>query len=326
MEILQHKRVVVTGGAGFIGSNLCDYLVAHHNHVICLDNLSTGKKSNIAHLIPNEHFEFVLGDIRNINDCHSVCREADIVFHEAALGSVPRSVSDPITTNEVNISGNLNMLVAARDASVKRFVFATSSSVYGDSPVLPKEEDKTGMPLSPYALTKHVNEIYAKLFNDLYGLEYVGLRYFNVFGYRQDTESTYAAVIPIFVKKLLQLQSPVINGDGTYSRDFTFIDNVVQMNMLAATTTNKNAVNTIYNVACADTTTLNQLTDYLKEILSKYNPQIADVEILHGHTRVGDIPHSKASIAKAQSLLGYKPLYNVKSGLEKACEWYVNNL
>lgn len=326
MEILQHKRVVVTGGAGFIGSNLCDYLVAHHNHVICLDNLSTGKKSNIAHLIPNEHFEFVLGDIRNINDCHSVCREADIVFHEAALGSVPRSVSDPITTNEVNISGNLNMLVAARDAGVKRFVFATSSSVYGDSPVLPKEEDKTGMPLSPYALTKHVNEIYAKLFNDLYGLEYVGLRYFNVFGYRQDTESTYAAVIPIFVKKLLQLQSPVINGDGTYSRDFTFIDNVVQMNMLAATTTNKNAVNTIYNVACADTTTLNQLTDYLKEILSKYNPQIADVEILHGHTRVGDIPHSKASIAKAQSLLGYKPLYNVKSGLEKACEWYVNNL
>lgn len=326
MEILQNKRVVVTGGAGFIGSNLCDYLVAHHNHVICLDNLSTGKKANIAHLIPNEHFEFVLGDIRNINDCHSVCRDADIVFHEAALGSVPRSVSDPITTNEVNISGNLNMLVAARDAGVKRFVFATSSSVYGDSPILPKEEDHTGMPLSPYALTKHVNEIYAKLFSDLYGLEYVGLRYFNVFGYRQDTESTYAAVIPIFVKKLLQLQSPVINGDGTYSRDFTFIDNVVHMNMLAATTSCKQAVNTIYNVACSDTTTLNQLTDYLKEILSQYNPQIANVEVLHGNTRVGDIPHSKASIAKAQALLGYKPLYDVKSGLKKACEWYVNNL
>lgn len=326
MTILSNKKVVVTGGAGFIGSNLCEYLLKYNNKVVCLDNLSTGKVSNIEHLQSSGNFEFILGDIRSLDICQKACKGADIVFHEAALGSVPRSVNDPISTNAVNISGSLNMLVAARDEGVKRFVFATSSSVYGDSETLPKVEEQIGQPLSPYALTKYVNESYARLFHDLYGMDYVGLRYFNVFGYRQDTESVYAAVIPIFVKSLMQLHSPVINGDGSYSRDFTFIDNVLQMNMLAATTENKSALNTIYNVACGDTTTLNDLAMYLKDILSRYNPEIANVEILHGANRKGDIPHSKASIAKAEKMLGYHPEYNVRQGLEKACEWYVKNL
>ena len=326
MTVLSNKKVVVTGGAGFIGSNLCEYLLKHHNKVVCLDNLSTGKASNIEALRSSADFEFILGDIRSLDICAQACKGADVVFHEAALGSVPRSVNDPISTNAVNISGTLNMLVAARDEGVKRFVFATSSSVYGDSENLPKKEEIIGQPLSPYALTKYVNESYARLFHDLYGLDYVGLRYFNVFGYRQDTESVYAAVIPIFVKSLMQLQSPVINGDGSYSRDFTFIDNVLQMNMLAAITDNPSALNTVYNVACGDTTTLNELATYLKEILSRYNPKIAQVEILHGANRKGDIPHSKASIEKAVKMLGYHPEYNVRQGLEKACEWYVKNL
>lgn len=325
-KILSGKKIVITGGAGFIGSNLCDFFIKNNNEVYCFDNLSTGKQSNISHLIEKNNFHFVLGDIRNADQCREICEGADIVFHQAALGSIPRSINDPITTNEVNITGQLNMLIAARDAKVKRFIFACSSSTYGDSITLPKIEEQIGQPLSPYALTKYVNEIYAKLFHDIYGLEYIGLRYFNVFGYRQDTESTYAAVIPIFVKKLLNLESPTIYGNGEYSRDFTFIDNVVNINNLAATTKNPQALNTIYNVACNESTSLNQLANYLKEILSKYNPAIADIDFLYGENRKGDIPHSLASIEKAKRLLGYIPQFKVKEGLEKACKWYINNL
>ena len=326
MKILTNKRIVITGGAGFIGSNLCDFFVQHNNFVVCMDNLSTGKRENIAHLETLPNFQFFFADIRNLEQCREACKEADIVFHQAALGSVSRSIDDPITTNAVNIGGQLNMLVAARDAGVKRFISACSSSTYGDSKTLPKVEENIGKPLSPYAVTKYVNELYAKLFHDLYGLDYIGLRYFNVFGYKQDTESTYAAVIPIFVKELLNLRSPKINGDGEYSRDFTFIENVVQMNNLAATTENKEALNTIYNVACGETTTLNQLAAHLKEILSKYNSKIADISFQYGPNRAGDIPHSLASIEKAERLLGYCPQYKIKEGLEKACQWYVEHL
>lgn len=326
MNILKDKKIVITGGAGFIGSNLCEFFLSNDNKVICLDNLSTGKRSNIQHLENNNNFQFVLGDIRDEAVCHQVCENADIVFHEAALGSVPRSIKDPITTNSVNISGQLNMLIAARDCGVKRFIFACSSSTYGDSKELPKKEEIIGNPLSPYAITKYVNELYANVFHNIYGLDYIGLRYFNVFGYKQDTESTYAAVIPIFVKKLLNGEAPIINGDGNYSRDFTFIENVVHANYLAAITDNTAALNNIYNVACGESTSLNQLADYLKEILSQYDSKIADIEFIHGENRLGDIPHSLASIEKAERLLGYHPLYKIKEGLIKACQWYVNHL
>lgn len=326
MNILKDKKIVITGGAGFIGSNLCEFFLSNDNKVICLDNLSTGKRSNIQHLENNSNFQFVLGDIRDEVVCHQVCENADIVFHEAALGSVPRSIKDPITTNSVNISGQLNMLIAARDCGVKRFIFACSSSTYGDSKELPKKEEIIGNPLSPYAITKYVNELYANVFHNIYGLDYIGLRYFNVFGYKQDTESTYAAVIPIFVKKLLNGEAPIINGDGNYSRDFTFIENVVHANYLAAITDNTAALNNIYNVACGESTSLNQLADYLKEILSQYDSKIADIEFIHGENRLGDIPHSLASIEKAERLLGYHPLYKIKEGLIKACQWYVNHL
>ena len=326
MNILKDKKIVITGGAGFIGSNLCEFFLSNDNKVICLDNLSTGKRSNIQHLENNSNFQFVLGDIRDEAVCHQVCENADIVFHEAALGSVPRSIKDPITTNSVNISGQLNMLIAARDYGVKRFIFACSSSTYGDSKELPKKEEIIGNPLSPYAITKYVNELYANVFHNIYGLDYIGLRYFNVFGYKQDTESTYAAVIPIFVKKLLNGEAPIINGNGNYSRDFTFIENVVHANYLAAITDNTAALNNIYNVACGESTSLNQLADYLKEILSQYDSKIADIEFIHGENRLGDIPHSLASIEKAERLLGYQPLYKIKEGLIKACQWYVNHL
>jgi UDP-N-acetylglucosamine 4-epimerase len=249
-----------------------------------------------------------------------------IVLHEAALGSVPRSIKDPLTSNEVNVSGFLNMLVAARDESVGRFVYAASSSTYGDSKELPKVEDRIGKPLSPYAITKYVNELYADVFAKLYGMEIIGLRYFNVFGRRQDPFGAYAAVIPKFVKALINKESPVINGDGTFSRDFTYVENVIQANELAATVENKEAVNTVYNVAFGERTTLNQLVDYLKTSLSRFDPEIAGVEIKYGPPREGDIPHSLASIDKAKKLLGYDPEFSVREGLERAIEWYWNNL
>lgn len=321
-------KVLVTGGAGFVGSNLCEYLLKQGYIVRCLDNFATGKVENIIFLLeryPNS-FSLQVGDIRNIEDCKKAVEGMEYVLHEAALGSVPRSIKDPITTDRVNIGGFLNMLVAARDAGIKRFIFAASSSTYGDSKTLPKVEDVIGKPLSPYAVTKYVNELYADVFARTYGMEYIGLRYFNVFGRRQDPNGAYAAVIPLFVKKFMNHESPNINGDGEYSRDFTYIDNVIQMNMLALTTNNPDAVNQIYNTAYGERTTLNQLVDALKEYLSEFDPEIANIEATHGPNRVGDIPHSLANVDKAKELLGYNPEFSMKEGLKEAVKWYWDNL
>ena len=321
-------KVLVTGGAGFIGSNLCEYLLAHNYKVVCLDNFATGKIENLLPLLNRylDTFKLIVGDIRDLSDCQKAVVGVDYILHEAALGSVPRSIKDPATTNTVNIGGFLNMLIAARDAGVKRFMYAASSSTYGDSQSLSKVEDVIGRPLSPYAVTKYVNELYADVFARTYGMECIGLRYFNVFGRRQDPFGAYAAVIPLFVKKLMAHESPVINGDGEYSRDFTYIDNVIQMNMLAMTTTNPDAVNQVYNTAFGERTTLNQLVNYLKEYLSEFDPKIADVEILHGPNRQGDIPHSLACIDKARKLLGYIPEYSMRDGLKEAVKWYWHNI
>ncbi len=323
---LNKAKILVTGGAGFIGSNLCDYFLSKGYEVVCLDNFATGHRHNLKDFIDHPNFCLIEGDIRNLDDCQNAVQGVDYVLHQAALGSVPRSIVDPITTNEVNVSGFLNMLVASRDAKVKRFVYAASSSTYGDSEGLPKVEEVIGKPLSPYAITKYVNELYAEIFSRTYGLESIGLRYFNVFGRKQDPNGAYAAVIPKFVMQLMQLESPKINGDGNYSRDFTYIDNVIQMNELAMTTTNKDAVNTVYNTAYGDRNTLNDLVGYLKEYLSKYNPKIADVPIVYGPNRMGDIPHSLASIDKAKELLGYHPEFSLQDGLKEAVDWYWENL
>ena len=319
-------KILVTGGAGFIGSNLCEELIRLGYQVICLDNFSTGKMENIEGLLSHPNFKLITGDIRNLNDCNLATQGIDYVLHEAALGSVPRSVNDPITTNDVNVGGFLNMLVASRDAGVKRFIYAASSSTYGDSESLPKVEEVIGRPLSPYAITKYVNELYADVFSRTYGFECIGLRYFNVFGRKQDPNGAYAAVIPLFVKQLMNHQSPIINGDGEYSRDFTYIDNVVQMNLLALTTQNPLAVNSVYNTAFGNRTTMNQLVSYLKEFLAEFDPLISEVEILHGPNRTGDIPHSLASIEKAKQLLSYNPQSNLRAGLKLAVKWYWENL
>ena len=323
---LNNSTILVTGGAGFIGSNLCEELLKQDCKVVCLDNFSTGKIENILHLFDNKNFKLIVGDIRRMEDCQKATKGVDYVLHEAALGSVPRSIADPITSNEVNVSGFLNMLVAAREANVKRFIYAASSSTYGDSKSLPKVEDVIGKPLSPYAITKYVNELYADVFSRTYGMECIGLRYFNVFGRRQDPNGAYAAVIPLFVKKLIDHESPVINGDGEYSRDFTYIKNVVQMNLLALSVSDKSALNTVYNTAYGERTTLNQLVGYLKEYMSQYDSQIANIEVIYGDNRSGDIPHSLASIEKAESLLGYHPQYSMKQGLKEAVQWYWENL
>ena len=323
----EKATILITGGAGFIGSNLCDFFIQKNcEKVICLDNFSTGKKHNINHLINKNNFSLIHGDIRDLDTCQKACQNVDFVLHQAALGSVPRSIKDPITTNEVNVSGFLNMLVASRDQKINRFIFAASSSTYGDSTSLPKVEEVIGNPLSPYAITKYVNELYANIFNLSYGLDYVGLRYFNVFGRRQDPESVYAAVIPNFVKKLISHESPVINGDGNYSRDFTYIQNIIQMNVLAITTQNDKALNTIYNAAGGQRTNLLELIKLIKSNLSKFDNQIKNIKPIHGPIRDGDIPHSLASIEKAKRLLGYKPLYNVELGIKESIEWYCNNI
>ena len=323
---LKGKVVLVTGGAGFIGSNLCESLLKQGAKVRCLDNFATGHRHNIIPFLENENFSLIEGDIRNLETCQQACTGVDFVLHQAALGSVPRSINDPITSNEVNVSGFLNMLVAARDQKVSRFVYAASSSTYGDSEALPKVEDTIGKPLSPYAITKYVNELYAEIFNTTYGLDTVGLRYFNVFGRRQDPNGAYAAVIPLFVKQLIAHESPVINGDGTFSRDFTYIDNVVQMNLRAITTENKAALNQVYNTAVGDRTTLVELLNYLKQSLSKYDAKIAEVKVVHGPNRAGDIPHSLASVEKAKALLNYQPTHTISKGIEEAVDWYWGNV
>lgn len=320
------KHILITGGAGFIGSNLTDYFLNAGYKVTCLDNFATGHKHNVEPFLTNPHYTLIEGDIRNLNDCHKAVTAVDYVLHQAALGSVPRSINDPITSNDVNVSGFLNMLVAARDAGVKRFVYAASSSTYGDSEALPKVEDVIGKPLSPYAITKYVNELYADIFNKTYGLETIGLRYFNVFGRHQDPNGAYAAVIPLFVKQLMAHESPVINGTGEYSRDFTYIDNVIQMNEKAMLTQNKKAINTVYNTAVGDRTNLNELVAYLQEYLSEFDAEIANVAIKHGPNRQGDIPHSLASIEKAKELLDYHPTHTIDKGLKEAVQWYWENL
>ncbi len=325
-ELLSSSKVLVTGGAGFIGSNLCESLLKLDARVVCLDNFATGKKENLSAIIDHKNFNLIEGDIRNIEDCKKAVSGVDYVLHEAALGSVPRSINDPITSNNVNVSGFVNMLVAAKDEGVKRFVYAASSSTYGDSEALPKVEDKIGKPLSPYAITKYVNELYADIFHSTYGLDTVGLRYFNVFGRKQDPHGAYAAVIPKFVIQFMKHESPVINGDGTYSRDFTYIDNVIQMNLFALTTDNKEALNQVYNTAVGDRTNLKELTELLKKYLTQYDPEIANVEVKHGPNRAGDIPHSLASVDKAKELLNYDPKYRIEDGLKEAVDWYWENL
>ena len=320
------SKILITGGAGFIGSNLTEYFLGKGHQVVVLDNFATGHRHNLAQHEGNPDFALIEGDIRNTYDCEKAVQGVDYVLHQAALGSVPRSIKDPQTSNEVNVSGFLNMLVAARDANVKRFIYAASSSTYGDSESLPKVEDKIGKPLSPYAITKYVNELYAEIFSKTYGLETIGLRYFNVFGRRQDPNGAYAAVIPLFVKKFMNHESPVINGTGDYSRDFTYVDNVIQMNERAMLTDNPEAVNTVYNTAVGDRTTLNQLVGYLKEFLTEYDSEIANVEVVHGPNRQGDIPHSLASVDKAKRLLGYEPSHVIKEGLKEATKWYWDNL
>jgi len=323
---LSNKTILVTGGAGFIGSNLCEVLIEKGNKVVCLDNFATGKRENLEQLLKDTNFTLIEGDIRKLEDCLKASQGVDYVLHQAALGSVPRSIKDPITSNDVNVSGFLNMLVAARDNRVKRFVFAASSSTYGDSESMPKVEDIIGKPLSPYAITKYVNELYADIFSKTYGLETIGLRYFNVFGRKQDPNGAYAAVIPKFVSQLMKGESPVINGDGNYSRDFTYIDNVIQANLLSLVTTNEKAINTVYNVAYGDRNTLNDLMGYLKEYLSEFDSKISNVEVIYGPNRAGDIPHSHASVDKAKENLNYDPQFTLQQGLKEAVKWYWKNL
>ncbi len=315
-------NILVTGGAGFIGSNLVKTLLNDDRigKVRVLDNLSTGFKKHIEEFLSNENFEFIEGDIRDYKTCLSASKNIDLISHQAALGSVPRSIKDPLTSNNVNITGTLNIFQAAVENKIKRVIFAASSSTYGDSEGLPKVEEVIGKPLSPYAVTKYVNELYADVFAKTYDFEYIGLRYFNVFGPNQDPNGAYAAVIPLFIKAALENKTPFINGDGTYSRDFTYIDNAIQANLLALFVENKDALNQIYNVAFGERTTLKQLWSFIKEISG------SSVEAKHREKREGDIPHSLANIDKAVKKLGYQPAFNVQSGLQQAFNWYKENL
>ncbi|MDA7639300.1 SDR family oxidoreductase [Akkermansiaceae bacterium] len=323
---IENSKVLVTGGAGFIGSNLIETLLGQGNKVVCLDNFATGHHKNIQPFLSDSNFSLIEGDIRSQDVCHQACQGVDYVLHQAALGSVPRSIEDPVTTVEVNEMGFLKMLVAARDAKVKRLVYAASSSTYGDSEELPKVEDRIGNPLSPYAITKYANELYAENFGRLFGIETVGLRYFNVFGRRQDPEGAYAAVIPKFCMQLLKHESPVINGDGSSSRDFCYVENVVQANQLAAVTENLDAINQVFNIAVGERTDLNEMTRVLKEELGKFESKINAIQIIYGPRRFGDIPHSHANICKAKSLLGYQPTHKFSAGIKEAAEWYYKNL
>ncbi len=344
--ILKNSKVLVTGGAGFIGSNLCEQLLEQGNQVRCLDNLSTGMRSNLEHLMEHPSFQFIEGDIRDYKTCEQSTEGIEYVLHQAALGSVPRSLKDPMTTTDVNIGGFVNMLFASVQAKVKRFVYAASSSTYGDHPDLPKQEHIIGNPLSPYAITKYVDELFAKNFSASYGIETVGLRYFNVFGRRQSPNGAYAAVIPKFVIQLINHESPVINGDGSYSRDFTYIDNVLHANQVACLASSDqlkaarleyyqqhglkpeelDVISEVINVAFGGRTNLVELVNYLKTNLAKYDPEISEVEIKFGPNRAGDIPHSQASIEKGKMLFGYDPQYSVEEGLKIAVDWYWKNL
>jgi UDP-N-acetylglucosamine 4-epimerase len=325
-EKLEKSRVLITGGAGFIGSNLVESMLEAGNSVVCLDNFSTGKRENLATFHDNPHFTLIEGDIRDYETCRKAASGVDYIFHHAALGSVPRSISDPISSIEVNIVGFVKMLHVAVELKIRRFIYATSSSVYGDHTGLPKIEEHIGKQLSPYALTKYFDELIAENFAKLYGIEVIGLRYFNVFGRRQDPESAYAAVIPKFVKTMMRHQSPVIYGDGSYSRDFTYIDNVILANHLAALSENKDALNTVFNIAHGEGTSLNDLLYMIRNYLGEYDKKVLDIEPSYGPVRAGDIPHSLGSVEKARMILGYSPVYNVEKGLRDAIGWYWNNL
>jgi len=328
---LNPKKWLVTGCAGFIGSNLLQQLLKLDQIVIGLDNFATGYQHNLDEVqslvTPQQwaNFSFIKGDIRNPDECRQAVEGVDYVLHQAALGSVPRSIEDPLTTNSANITGFLNMLIASRDARVKRFVYAASSSTYGDHPGLPKVEDQIGRPLSPYAVTKYVNELYANVFASSYGIEGIGLRYFNVFGQRQDPEGAYAAVIPKWIAAMIKGETVYVNGDGETSRDFCYIDNVVQANLLAATTQKSDAVNQVYNIAVGGRTTLNQLLEAMRLQLLAIYPQLADFKPVFRDFRPGDVKHSQADIGKARTLLGYEPSHAFAQGLEEALQWYVAN-
>lgn len=326
MTKLRNISILITGGAGFIGSNLIERFLQQENHIVCLDNFATGKHKNIEPFLNHPGFNLIDADIRDLESCRQAVKDVDIVLHQAALGSVPRSINDPKTSNDVNIGGFINMLVAAKESGIKRFVYAASSSTYGDHTALPKVEERIGKPLSPYAITKYVNELYAEMFSELYGIETIGLRYFNVFGRRQDPNGAYAAAIPKFIKLLISHEPPVIYGDGEQSRDFTYIENVIQANELAATTENPDALNTVYNVAYGEATTVNQLIDALKENLSRFDPEIRNINAVKGEKRKGDVLHSLASVEKARKLLGYNPQHSLTDGLKEAIEWYWNDL
>lgn len=314
-------KILVTGGAGFIGSNLVENLLNDKrvSLVRVLDNLATGSLKNIAGFRSNPRFDFIEADIRDFENCVKACEDIDLVSHQAALGSVPRSIADPLTTNNVNITGTLNIFTAAKEKGIRRVVYAASSSTYGDHPGLPKVEDRIGNPLSPYAVTKYVNELYARVYSQLYGLELIGLRYFNIFGPRQNPNGPYAAVIPLFAEALLTGKPPVINGDGSHSRDFTFVDNAVQANVLSLFSTDKNAVDQVYNIACGHQTSLSELFDHLRKSAG------STLEPVHGPERRGDVKHSLADISKAEKLLGYKPAVSVEDGLKQTFEWYKHN-
>jgi len=325
-ENLQNFSFLITGGAGFIGSNLAEYLVKYGaKKVRVLDNLSTGFEKNIEDFKIYRGFEFIEGDIRDIEICKKAMIGIDYVFHQAALGSVIRSIKDPITTNEVNVNGFINIAISARDEKVKRIIYASSSSTYGDNTEVPKVEENIGKPLSPYAITKNMNESYADVFHKLYGLELIGLRYFNVFGQRQSPSGAYAAVIPMFVGRFLNYKSPVINGDGKFSRDFTYIDNVVQANIKAAFATNPDCINQVFNIAFGESTTLDNLILLIKENLMKYDKSISNIETIYAPKRIGDVPYSLASIDKAKKMLGYSPQFSVLQGLKEAIRWYVSH-
>ncbi len=315
-------RILVTGGAGFIGSNLAAQLLNDErvSFVRVLDNLSTGYKQNLSLLMTDPRFEFMEGDIRNYQTCLQACDSIDMISHQAALGSVPRSINDPLTTNEVNITGTLNVFTAAKEKKIKRIIYAASSSTYGDHPGLPKTEDTIGNPLSPYAVTKYVNELYARVFADLYSMEFIGLRYFNIFGPQQSPNGPYAAVIPLFAEGLLNSKPPTINGDGSHSRDFTYVDNAVQANLLSLFTANKNAVNQVYNIACGQQTSLTELFTVLKKEAG------SSIDPVYGPERKGDVKHSIADISKAKNLLGYEVKISVEEGLQKTFQWYKEKL